>query len=618
MSGSTAAVGSGLTLLGDHPHVDGGDPLEFDRIAENLTALVLSSRGSTPFTLGIEAGWGRGKSTLMRKLEQSLDREPAVTTVWFNAWTSDRGTALEGLIKAVLDRLDPGVLRRAARRQQLLGWARAVSTAVAELLRLGTVANAIWSQISTDPKARNDMRELMVHAMEEWTGARRSAEPQRLLVVFVDDLDRCSPDSVLQIFEAIKLYLDAPGFVFVVGYDRTVVSDAILDAKQYSESTTSHNYLEKIIQIVYRIPDPGDAEVNALMDLYLDRSETGALFDSSARALVIEQNTRNPRRVKRFINGFVLEYGLDSEWRDLGPETLVRVLILDLYFPDFAVLLRSRSTRDPVEDFTGYVQAREVLRRGVPRDGSDAWQGIDAMFADRGLAAPAPGTSPDAALQTIEQELPEAFPRLARNSDFLSLLAGLGDAAERARLREKLRRYSPTLLRPASPETPTRILISYRREDTAAHAGRLRDALTARFPEEAVYMDVRVEAGVSFVEGILNAAESAGVMLVVIGRNFLAVDADGRPRLENPSDFVRLEIGAGLTFPDTRVIPVLVGGATMPGIDRLPGDLAGLTRLQAIELTDDRWAYDVERLVNVIEYALTPRPTADAMSSNTA
>jgi hypothetical protein len=612
---SAGAIGdAGLVLLGDQPHADGDDPLEFDRIAESLSTLILSSQASTPFTLGIEAGWGKGKSTLMRKLERSLAAEPQVSTVWFNAWTSEQGTALEGLIKAVLDALDPSLLRRTARNKRLMSWLRIVATTIAGWLKLGTIANAIWDEIAVDPKARNDMRDLMVDVMREWSDRRPPGTASRLLLVFIDDLDRCAPASVLQVFEAIKLYLDAPGFVFIIGYDRDVVSDVILDVKHYTDSQSSHHYLEKVVQIVYRVPEPGDAGVGRLIDLYLDSSRTEALFDAAARSLVVEQTGRNPRRVKRFINAFLLEYGLDSEWSELGPDTLVRVLILDFYFPQFAARLRSRSARDPVDEFERYTAVRDVLRRRVPRDDDQAWTHVASLFGEYGLALPDEQTLPEELLRQIESELPETFPELARNRDFLPLIQGFGDEDARERLREKLRRYSPTLLQAAPPAstTPT-VFISYRRDDASAYAGRLFDRLSERFSEGAILMDVRLEPGGDWVAAAESAVAAADIGLVIIGPQWAtSTDVEGKLRLHDPGDVVRREVAAMLNSPQTRTVPVLVHGARVPTPQELPEDVNAISRLNALELSDTRWDYDVARLIDLIESVSASKAVPEA------
>src|SRR5215216_4571114 len=114
-------VRGSFRLLGDQPAHTQSDALGFDAIADELTRIVLSSGAATPFTIGIEADWGMGKSSLMRGVREKLDgaNSALVTTVWFNAWTADEGEVLEGLIKAVLDRMDPNSLRRALRDDRI-------------------------------------------------------------------------------------------------------------------------------------------------------------------------------------------------------------------------------------------------------------------------------------------------------------------------------------------------------------------------------------------------------------------------------------------------------------------------------------------------------------------
>lgn len=149
--------------------------------------------------------------------------------------------------------------------------------------------------------------------------------------------------------------------------------------------------------------------------------------------------------------------------------------------------------------------------------------------------------------------------------------------------------------------TAPRIFLSYRRADAAGHAGRLYDALVQRFGEGPVFMDTdAIAPGVDFDEVIRREIARASVVLVVIGRGWLeAADAGGARRLEDPADLVRVEVELALAAPG-RVIPVLVQGAVMPAAADLPEPVAALARINAIELTDARWAYDTSRLVGLI------------------
>jgi hypothetical protein len=157
------------------------------------------------------------------------------------------------------------------------------------------------------------------------------------------------------------------------------------------------------------------------------------------------------------------------------------------------------------------------------------------------------------------------------------------------------------------------IFISYRREDTADAAGRLYELLSRYFGDERVFMDVgALEPGVDFVQAIADAVSSCDVLIAVIGKSWLSVrDADGRPRLANPEDFVRLEVMAALDR-GIRVIPVLVQGATMPRARDLPDALVRLARRQALELRHTSWRSDVGQLVDTLERTLAPGAAASA------
>ena len=150
-----------------------------------------------------------------------------------------------------------------------------------------------------------------------------------------------------------------------------------------------------------------------------------------------------------------------------------------------------------------------------------------------------------------------------------------------------------------------RIFISYRRRETAGHAGRLYDGLVEHFGEERVFMDVTMEPGVDFAETIQDAVGSCGALVALIGEDWLTVtDAGGNRRIDDPADVHRMEIEAALDR-SVRLIPALVQDAEMPAPHDLPEALRPLVRRQAVDLSDQRWDYDVGRLVSVLERVLT-------------
>jgi hypothetical protein len=157
-----------------------------------------------------------------------------------------------------------------------------------------------------------------------------------------------------------------------------------------------------------------------------------------------------------------------------------------------------------------------------------------------------------------------------------------------------------------SPSVATgRVFISYRREETAYAAGWLYDRLVTRLGEGKIFKDVdSIELGEDFVEAVTAAVGSCDVLLALIGDEWLTVkDEMNHRRIDDPDDFVRLEIEAALAR-DVRVIPVLVDGAAMPQADELPGSLAALVRRQALELSPDRFYFDTGRLLEVLERTL--------------
>ena len=158
------------------------------------------------------------------------------------------------------------------------------------------------------------------------------------------------------------------------------------------------------------------------------------------------------------------------------------------------------------------------------------------------------------------------------------------------------------------------IFVNYRRHDSEGEAGRLFDELEKHFGEGAVFMDVAgIEPGQDFRKAIDQSVASCRVLLAVIGPQWLdASDGAGTRRLDDPGDFVRIELASALRS-GIPVVPVLVRGSKMPRPEELPDDLRELAYRNAVELTHARWKSDIQLLVRALRPAMAEteaQPTA--------
>ncbi len=149
------------------------------------------------------------------------------------------------------------------------------------------------------------------------------------------------------------------------------------------------------------------------------------------------------------------------------------------------------------------------------------------------------------------------------------------------------------------------VFVSYRRDDSQGFAGRLADDLGERLGADRVFRDIEIPVGSDFTEVLHRAIAASDVLLVVIGRRWAGGSmADQPSRLLEPTDWVRAEIEAAFAR-DKQVVPVLVGGATMPAASELPEGIRRLVKLQAAEISDRHWDNDVDALADRLR-ALCP------------
>lgn len=167
------------------------------------------------------------------------------------------------------------------------------------------------------------------------------------------------------------------------------------------------------------------------------------------------------------------------------------------------------------------------------------------------------------------------------------------------------------------------IFINYRRDDNGAGYSRnLAEDLQEVFGEHMVFRDVQgIAPGADFEQRLRQTLGQSKVLLAVIGKHWLQRDAEGRRRIDEADDWVRVEIETALQRKGTLVIPVLVAGARpLTSADALPESLQPFLRRQAIELSDRHWERDVGELVEVlVQHGLKPlrrKPHSAAGSSS--
>ena len=354
----------------------------FDVYADSLAEIVLES--SPQFAIGIFGDWGSGKTTLMQAIESRVKNSDAAVTVWFNAWRYEKE---QHLIVPLLDTL----------RADLVTWAdeRKRTTEAAERARtaarvVGRAARALFAGLSVSvglPAAQvgfdggKALEEFKDKTEDDATSfyfasftALRGALDEffeggaERIVVFIDDLDRCLPNSALEVLESMKLFFDLKGFVFVVGLDQGVIERSIeakyqpatpvlvldRDGREESLATPTEpvvqlsqsrrsatptgasapisgaEYVKKIFQVPFTLPRISRSDLEQFFDELLENAgledvQRDHLKTRLARHLphLSGESAVNPRELKRMVNAYIVQSKmLNAKLGDFDPDVL--------------------------------------------------------------------------------------------------------------------------------------------------------------------------------------------------------------------------------------------------------------------------------------------------------
>ena len=390
-----------IPMLDDLPARE--DALGFVPYRDAIAGVISDPNTSTPLTIGIFGTWGAGKTSLMTMIRDLLPEE-GFLTIWFDAWKYEKEASLwRALLLRVLDALRPGeeeLKDEAARKlreelgrleealyrdveweerggltidlSKVLGGAAGLTVKLAlatlpgfvaevvEAARKGLggaeevaqLAEAIRREAITHHQAQLRYIEQFRQKFEALV-KEHIVEKGKRLVVFVDDLDRCLPEKAVEVLEAIKLFLDAPGCVFLLGLDEKVIARGI--KVKYRDFLVAEGaegrreipidgvkYLEKIIQLPFLLPPIEPEDMEGFVEKLVPEFPDARCTEVFAKGL----REPNPRQVKRLINLFLFLWRVaqaKEELRDIiKPVRLAKVVVIQHSHPDLYEVLREQ------------------------------------------------------------------------------------------------------------------------------------------------------------------------------------------------------------------------------------------------------------------------------------
>lgn len=339
-------------VMHDAPLRDGDTAyFHFDEFAATLARLVADKNTRTPLTIGISGPWGSGKTTLLQRTCKLLEPTAALAdpgqaalldfanpnekpqelyrvcrTVWFDAWKySTENQILAALLRVIVAEMQRGSFWDKVKaaltgpKKEEVKWLGLLLNALTHFASAGSYDLTLDDFTAETPLKEaaaffDYFDESLTRLLASWVGGKivgkaEMDETRGVMVVFIDDLDRCLPKKTVQVLEAIKLFLDKPGCVFVLGADTDVVRDAVASHYQDMRITgqNADDYLDKVIQLRFQLPPIVDAE----MGKYL--AGVQAVIDDEVRRnwrTIVTGAEINPRKVKRFVNDVNLQWAM--------------------------------------------------------------------------------------------------------------------------------------------------------------------------------------------------------------------------------------------------------------------------------------------------------------------
>jgi hypothetical protein len=301
---------SSITLLTDDLEIE--PVLDSVSYSETIANVI---RGTYPrFSIGIYGEWGTGKTTIMKLVEKDL-RGSNIITIWFNAWRYEREEQFAAI--ALMKTIAFGLASHEHYKdlaETIYRGARKVGEAVVEKLLVDAIGESGIEKIKEIPKKTELLAKIEkdtiyfdgLKKIEEQMKQVQSKHIGSRIVVFIDDLDRCSPKKALEVFESVKVFLDIEGFIFVIGLSHETIAK-LISADYEKSGIRGEDYIRKIIQVPIIVPEWNISDIDHLINRLAPklgkRYEKILLENKKLISLALRPN---PRELKCFINNFIV------------------------------------------------------------------------------------------------------------------------------------------------------------------------------------------------------------------------------------------------------------------------------------------------------------------------